>query len=180
MGANYSLAEQARDIMGKNEVLFLPYLSGERSPHNDVNARGAFIGLTSSATRAQMSLAVLEGVAFAFRDCLNIAVRDGVSVTSSTICGGGAKSRLWCEIMADVLGIRIDAVKTEQGPSYGAAILAMVACGEYPSVEEAVGRIIRRVPLVEPAEKISALYNQRYAAFSSLYPALKKWFKENA
>lgn len=180
LGANYSLAEQARDIMGKNEVLFLPYLSGERSPHNDVNARGAFIGLTSSATRAQMSLAVLEGVAFAFRDCLNIAVRDGVSVTSSTICGGGAKSRLWCEIMADVLGIRIDAVKTEQGPSYGAAILAMVACGEYPSVEEAVGRIIRRVPLVQPDEKISALYNQRYAAFSSLYPALKNWFKENA
>lgn len=117
-----------------SNVVFLPYLCGERSPHNDINARGAFINLSSVTTRGQMSKAILEGVSFAIKDCLEIAKDNGVVPLRTTICGGGAKSNSWKQIMADVLEIPVYTLKTNQGPSFGAAILAMVGDNKYPTI----------------------------------------------
>ena len=123
------------DKLGSSDVYYLPYLMGERSPHNDPAARGAFLGLRMDTTRADMTQAVLEGVAFAIRDCVEIARAQGITVTHSTLCGGGAKSPLWRQIMANVLDLTLQLPQTEQGPGYGGAMLAAVACGEYATVE---------------------------------------------
>ena len=157
-----------------SNIIFLPYLSGERSPHNDVNARGAFIGLAANTTRAQMSRAVMEGVAFALRDCLEVAKAGGVAPTESTLCGGGAKSKIWRGIIADALGIPVKILKTEQGPSFGGAILAMVGAGEYASVEEAADAILETAETVYPTEEGKARMNAKYEVFKKLYPALKE------
>ena len=123
------------DKLGRNHVYFLPYLMGERSPINDTNARGCFIGMTMDTSRADMLQAVLEGVAFAIRDSFEVARSLGVSIPRSNICGGGSRSPLWKTITANILGIPLDVVATEQGPGYGGAILAMVAAGLFPSVQ---------------------------------------------
>lgn len=165
------------DKIGKNGVYFLPYLMGERSPHNDVNARGAFIGMRLDTSRQELSLAVLEGVAFALRDCVEAARSSGLKISSATLCGGGAKSKLWRRIIADVLGAEIMIPEVEQGPGYGAAILAMVAAGEYPSVEEAVKKIVKVKERVIPDKERVALYEEKYKTYKSLYPSLKEVFK---
>lgn len=168
--------EGLEEELGKNDVHFLPYLMGERSPHNDVNARGAFIGMRPDTTRKQMTLAVLEGVTFALRDCLEAAKKNGVNIERTMLCGGGAKSPLWRKIIANVMGMPVDIPQTEQGPSYGAVMLAMVGCGEYKTVKDAAKAIVRVKETVLPDEKIAALYVQRYAHFVKLYPALKGVF----
>ena len=163
----------------QTNVYFLPYLMGERCPHNDPHARGAFIGLTPSTTKEEMSLAVLEGVAFALRDCLELAKAGGVSVTRSGVCGGGARSPLWKKILANVLGIELHTVKTEEGPAYGAAMLSMVASGRYPTVASAADTLVSLKETVAPnAEKV-AYYEKKYQTFRTLYAALKDVFKEN-
>ncbi len=176
LSSDYSLAEKSADKLGKNGVYFLPYLMGERSPHNDVNARGAFIGMSAQTSAGDMSLAVLEGVAFAFKDCLKIAKGCGICPEYSTVCGGGAKSALWIKILANVLAMPLYTVETEQGPAYGAAMLAMVACGEYKSVEEAAKALVRTRLAATPERQSVSRYEQRYSAFKSLYPLLKNWF----
>lgn len=148
---------------------------GERCPHNDVNARGAFLGLAVDTTREQMSLAVLEGVAFAFRDCLELAKESGVEVARSTVCGGGAKSALWRKILANVLNLEIQTVETEQGPAFGAAMLAMVGCGEYKSPQDAARAIVRKTTAEFPEKTLVAAYDERYARYKKLYPLLKQW-----
>ena len=165
-------------MLGKNQVRFLPYLMGERSPINDTDARGAFIGMTMNTGRADMLQAVFEGVSFAIRDSFEVARSLGLDITRSTVCGGGARSALWKKILAAVLGIPLDIVKTEQGPGFGGAILAMVACGEYGSVEEACGRLVQVVDSVEPDPELTALYEKQYRKFRLIYPALKDIFKE--
>ena len=162
--------------MGKNDVFFLPYLMGERSPHNDVTARGAFIGMRPDTTRGEMTLAMLEGVAFALRDCLEAAKKNGVQIPRTKLCGGGAKSRLWRQIIANVMNMPVDIPQTEQGPSYGAAMLAMVGCGEYRSVAEAASAIVRVKETVLPVPEIAAAYEQKYRHFTKFYPALKGIF----
>lgn len=176
LGADYSLPEKCEELLGKNRVFFLPYLMGERCPHNDVTARGAFIGLAADTKKEEMALAVLEGVAFAFRDCLELARANGLKVTASTVCGGGAKSVLWKKILAAVLDMDLYTVETEQGPSFGAAMLAMVACGEYESVAEAAERIVHKKPSVKKDAGLVKLYEERYKKFVKLYPALKGLF----
>lgn len=165
-------------MLGKNNVYFLPYLMGERSPINDVNARGTFTGMTMDTKREDMLLAVLEGVAFAIRDSFEKAKEQGIKIEASNICGGGAKSPLWQKIMANVLGIRLDKVKTEQGPGYGGAILAMVGTGAYKNVDEACGRLVEISSSVYPDSELTELYNKKYQNFSRLYPALKEVFSE--
>ena len=167
--------EQAglEEELGKNDVYFLPYLMGERSPHNDVNARGAFIGMRPDTTRKQMTLAVLEGVTFALRDCLETAKKNGIMVERTMLCGGGAKSPLWRKIIANVMDMPVDIPQTEQGPAYGAAMLAMVGCGEYETVKEAAKAIVRVKETVLSNEKIATFYAQRYNHFTKLYPALR-------
>ena len=164
------------DKLGRNLVFFLPYLMGERSPINDTNARGTFIGLTMDSTRADMTQAVLEGVAFAIRDCLEVAKSLGISVPRSKMCGGGAKSPLWRKIFANVLNIDIDILAAEEGPGYGGAILAAVACGEYGSVEEAAGKLVRVIETVSPDPEIAARYEERYQQFRQLYPTMKSLY----
>ena len=170
--------EGCEELLGRNGVWFLPYLSGERSPHNDVFARGGFLGLSAETGRAEMNLAVLEGVAFALRDCVEVARANGLRIASSKICGGGAKSELWCRIIANVLQLEIDTIETEQGAGYGAAILAMVGCGAYRSVQEACVAIVKIGKRFLPDAEVAARYDRRYSLYRKLYPALKDLFFE--
>lgn len=167
-------AEQAEvKALGENHVYFLPYLMGERSPHNNPNAKGTFIGMTMDTARADMTQAVLEGVAFAFRDMLEIAKKLGIKPERTKICGGGAKSRLWIKILANVLDLKIDILEAEEGPSLGAAILAAVACGEYKDIKEAAERIIKIADTVEQEQETVEKYENRYEVFKKIYPACK-------
>lgn len=161
------------EMLGHNDVYYLPYLMGERSPHNDPSARGAFLGLRMDTAREDMTLAVMEGVAFAFRDCLDIARAQGIEVNVSRVCGGGAKSPLWRRILAGVLGITLELPQTEQGPGYGAAMLASVACGEYPDVISCAKALtsVRETTAPEPA--LVEAYEAKYQVWKKLYPALK-------
>ena len=165
--------EGAEKYMGRNDLFFLPYLMGERSPHNDVKAKGAFIGLHPYTERRQMTLAVMEGVAFALRDCMEVARTGGIDVSKAKLCGGGARSPLWRKVFANVFGVPMQIPTTEEGPSYGGAILAMVACGAYPSVESATDKITGVSETVYPDPAVSAAYEERYQIFRRLYPALK-------
>ena len=164
--------------LGNNHVFFLPYLMGERSPINDTNARGTFVGMTMDSSRADMVQAVLEGVAFAIRDSIEVAKSLGIKIPRSKICGGGAKSPLWKKIFANVLGIPLDMVKTEQGPGFGAVMLAMVGCGLYPDVQSAADSLVSTSSTVEPDEKLVKLYEDRYQKFRKIYPAMKGLFSE--
>mgnify|MGYP005759940653 FL=1 len=164
--------------LGENHVFFLPYLMGERSPHNDPNARGTFIGLTMDNTRSDMTQAVLEGVAFAMRDSFEVAKSLGLNIERTKICGGGAKSPLWCKIMANVLGIKVDLLESEEGPSMGGAMLAAVACGEYPSVKAAADAIVRVVDTIEPEPELVEKYEKKYRQFAKIYPAVKGLFAQ--
>ncbi len=152
------------------------HLMGERSPHNDPDARGTFIGMTMDTSRADMTQAVLEGVAFALRDSFEIAKSLGIQIDRTKICGGGAKSLLWKKIIANVLNVKVDVPETEEGPGYGAAILAAVACSEYASVEEAAQKLLKVVDTVEPDAELAAKYEERYAQFKQIYPTVKELF----
>lgn len=172
-------AEQQKiteDSLGKNEVYFLPYLMGERSPINDINARGTFIGMNMGTTRADMTQAVLEGVAFAIRDSFEVAKSQGIEISRSKICGGGSKSALWKKILANVLGIPLDTVVTEQGPGYGGAMLAMVACGRFENVQQAADELVRVKETILPDPQLVQRYEQAYHRFEKIYPACKELF----
>lgn len=175
---NTEQASITPDRLEENDVYFLPYLMGERSPHNDPAARGAFIGLRMDTPRAAMTQAVLEGVAFAIRDCVEIARAQGVKIESSTLCGGGAKSSLWREILANALGIPLVLPQTEQGPGYGGAMLAAVACGAYPTIQDCADALVHRKSTTEPKPALVEKYNARYTVWRKLYPALKASFAE--
>ncbi|MBQ1640729.1 MAG: xylulokinase [Lachnospiraceae bacterium] len=173
---DYAAEQKEITKLGENHVYFLPYLMGERSPYNDPYARGTFIGMTMDTTRADMTQAVLEGVAFALRDSIEVARSLGIRIDASKICGGGAKSPLWKTIIANVLNIRLDILKTEEGPSMGGAMLAAVANGEYASVEEAAKAIVEVVDHVEPTPELAAKYEARYQQFKQVYPTVKALF----
>ena len=169
-------AQISPEAYGRNNVFFLPYLMGERSPINDTNASGTFIGLRMDTSRADMVLAVLEGVCFAIRDSFEVAKGLGIDISRSMICGGGSKSPLWRQMMANVLGIPLDIPQTEQGPGYGAAILAMVGAGLYPDVRTACAELVHVAETVEPQPEMKALYQERYEKFRLIYPSCKQLF----
>lgn len=175
-------AEEQKQIekLGENHVYFLPYLMGERSPHNDPAARGTFIGMTMDTTRADMTQAVLEGVAFALRDSFEVAKSLGIKIERTKICGGGAKSPLWKKMIANILGIKVDVIESEEGPSMGGAMLAAVACGEYPDVVTAAERIVKIVDTIEPEPELVEKYNARYEQFRQIYPTVKALFPKLA
>ena len=176
---DYGLLENEIDtsLLGKNELFFLPYLMGERSPINDTNATGVFIGLRPNTTRSQMLLAVLEGVSFAIRDNIEIAKKLGIDVKTSCLCGGGAKSKLWRKILANVLNISLNIPVAEEGPGYGTAILAMVGAGEYKTVGECAEKLVGIKEIVTPEDELVALYEERYNKFKQIYPAIKELYK---
>jgi xylulokinase len=174
-------AEEQKDIdkmLGDNDIYFLPYLMGERSPHNDVNAKGAFIGIRPDTTRKHLTLSVMEGVAFALKDCVEIAKQNGILINKTHICGGGAKSELWRNIIANVLNIPVESPTIEEGPAYGAAILAMIACGVYNNVNQAATAITKVKQTVYPTKEVALKYEQKYTNFKLLYPALKQSFTQ--
>lgn len=175
---DYAKEQEQITKLGENHVFYLPYLMGERSPYNNPDARAAFIGMTMDTTRADMTQAVLEGVAFALRDSFEIAKALGIPLERTKICGGGAKSPLWRTIVANVLGIPVDILETEEGPSLGGAMLAAVACGEYASVEEAASKIVHVIGTVEPTVELTEKYEQCYTKFTKIYPALKEIFPD--
>lgn len=165
------------DTLGKNDVFFLPYLMGERSPINDVDARGTFIGMRMDTTRKDMLLAVLEGVAFAIRDNFEIARKQGVNIDYCSLCGGGAKSELWQKILCNVLNVDVTLLQTEQGPGYGAAMLATVGCGQFKDVQECADAFVKVKKTIYPQAEISARYEDKYNKFKKIYPALKNLYK---
>ena len=156
-----------------NPVYFLPYLMGERSPHNDPNVRGAFLGLGLDTTRAQMTEAVLEGVSFALKDSLEIARSLGIDIKKTKLCGGGAKSPAWQQILANILNLEVELLEAEEGPALGGAILVAVACGEYESVEAAAKAIVKVRKTVVPQKEIAEAYVKKYEVFRGLYPAIR-------
>ena len=173
---DYAEEQKAITKLGENNTYFLPYLMGERSPHNNPDARGTFIGMTMDTSRADMTQAVLEGVAFAFRDMMEAARSIGINPERSKICGGGAKSPLWRKIMANVLNVKIDILEVEEGPSLGGAMLACVAAGEYKNVEEIAAKVVKVVDTVEPDSELVAKYEKKYRVYKSLYPQCKSLY----
>ncbi len=166
------------DKLGCNDVFFLPYLMGERSPINDTDARGVLIGMRLDTKREDIVQAVLEGVAFAVRDNFEIAKEAGVSISRSTLCGGGAKSELWRKIIANVLNIPVDIPSAEEGPGFGGAVLAMIGDGVYSDVAECTEKFVSVNGTIEPDSEIVERYNKQYEKFRLIYPSLKDLFKE--
>ncbi|MDR7438377.1 MAG: xylulokinase [Armatimonadota bacterium] len=165
-------AEAAEVPAGSEGLLFLPYLAGERTPHADPFARGAFVGLALRHTRAHMVRAVLEGVAFGLRDAFEILRAMGVAAREIRVSGGGARSQLWRQILADVLGAEIATVTTTEGAAYGAALLAGVGVGIFPSVEAACERTVHVVDRTFPG-KAGGHYEELYRVYVELYPVLR-------
>ncbi len=170
-------AEQAGITkLGENQVFYLPYLMGERSPHNNPDARAMFIGMSMDTTREDMTQAVLEGVAFGLRDSLEVARNLGIKIERTKICGGGAKSPLWKKIIANVMNLKVDVIASEEGPALGGAMLAAVGCGEYPNVETIAKKLVKVVDTIEPEEELVAKYEEKYQKFKTIYPTVKTLF----
>lgn len=170
-------AEQSRITkLGENQVFYLPYLMGERSPHNNPDARAMFIGMSMDTTREDMTQAVLEGVAFGLRDSLEVARSLGIQMERTKICGGGAKSPLWKKIIANVMNMKVDVIESEEGPALGGAMLAAVGCGEYEDVETIAKKLVKVIDTVEPEEELVAKYEERYQKFCKIYPTVKELF----
>jgi xylulokinase len=168
------LAREAASVApGSDGLIFLPYLQGERTPHLDAYARGGWIGLTASHDRRHLVRSVLEGVAFSLKDCLTILREQGLKLEQMRATGGGAKSLLWRQIIADVLGVELVVTNATEGPAFGAALLAGVASGVYTSVPQACEQTVRVVERTQPDPATAQAYAQAYETYKALYPALK-------
>ncbi len=161
---------------GSEGLFFLPYLMGERAPHLDPEARGGWIGLTASHTRAHLVRAVLEGVAYSLRDSLEIFRALGIPVREIRLSGGGARGEVWPRIQADVYNTPCVLLASQEGAAYGAALLAMVGSGAYGSLGEACGKCLRPARRLEPGLEAAAAYDAGYALYRDLYPRLQSWF----
>jgi len=170
------LTEAMQSPPGAHGLYWLPYLMGERTPHLDAAARGGWIGLTAKHTRADLIRALIEGVAYSQKDGLDLVAALGVNVALVRASGGGARSRLWRQILADVFGRPVVTMASQEGSALGAAILAMVATGEHSSVQEACKAIVRDQDVVEPREEAAKVYAAGHAVYRSMYPALKPLF----
>ena len=158
---------------GSEGLIFLPYLQGERTPHLDPYARGGWIGLTASHSRRHLVRSVLEGVAFSLKDCFGIIREQGLPIEQVRATGGGAKSPLWRQIIADILGVELVTTNATEGPAFGAALLAGVASGVYPSVQIACEATVRVVEQTAPNAEFADVYAQAYEVYRALYPALR-------
>ncbi len=163
---------------GAEGLLFLPYLSGERTPYPDPKARGAFVGATLAHKRAHFTRAVLEGVAFGLRDSFEILQAMGIQVGEVRMTGGGARSPLWRQILADVIGSPLSTLQAEEGPAFGVALLAGVGTGVWESVPKACEAVVRLATRTKPNPRHQQIYERAYALYRQLYPALKPLFEE--
>lgn len=167
------LEAAAQTPIGAEGLLFMPYLMGERTPHNNPNARGAFFGLSVRTTKPHMTRAVIEGISFALRDCLELAKGKGITIKEVRVTGGGARSPFWLQTLADVFGVAVRAIENPEGAALGAAILAGVGTGVYKSFEEAAKLAIHAQAAVKPIAKNVKAYNEVYERFKKLYPMTK-------
>ena len=165
---------------GADGLTFLPYLTGERTPHADSNARGVFVGLHSGHERGHLVRAVLEGVTFALRDSLELMRELGVDAQEAVAVGGGARSAFWRQMQADVLGVPVVTVGPSGGAPYGAAILAAVGVAGFNSVEEGCRAWIRPLDRLEPSDDLGGAYDEAYERYGKLYLRLKEHFSEMA
>ncbi|MCR5544693.1 MAG: xylulokinase [Eubacterium sp.] len=175
---DYNANQMRIKTLGENNVFFLPYLMGERSPHNDPLVRAGFLGMSMDTKREDMVQAVLEGVAFGLRDSLEIARDLGVGIKVSNICGGGAKSPMWRRIMANVMNISIEIQENDEGPAFGGAILAAVGCGDFKDVKEAAEKLVKVKEVIHPEPELVAKYEEKYNTFKKLYPTVKGLYSE--
>ena len=170
---DYAKEQAEIKALGENKVFFLPYLMGERSPHNDPLVRAMFYGMNLGTTRSDMYQSVLEGVAYGLRDSLEVAREMGLGIEKATLFGGGAKSPLWRAILANVLKLELEIPESEEGPGLGAAILAAAACGKYKDLASATKEIVKIKETLAPSKKLMEKYDQGYMFFRKLYPAVK-------
>lgn len=170
-------AEAEASPIGANRLLYMPYLMGERTPHLDPDCRGAFVGLSAMHTRGDMVRAVMEGVSYSLKDCLGILEGMGAVPESMRICGGGGKSAFWRKMLADVYGVPVQTIESDEGPALGVAILAMVGAGIYPTVKDACDAIVRVKDTTEAETENTAEYAKFYDIYTKLYSHLKADFK---
>jgi xylulokinase len=177
-GVSYDalMTEAAQAPAGAQGLFWLPYLMGERTPHLDAMARGGWIGMTASHRRADLVRALVEGVSYSQRDCLDIVESLGVKVNSVRASGGGAKSPFWRQLLASILNRRVVTLETQEGSAYGAALLAVAGSGEYGSVEEVCRAAIRETESVEPCAPDAGVYANGHQTYQALYPALRPLF----
>lgn len=175
---NYELLFDSIDkIDPSQELYFLPYLMGERAPINDPYAKGVFFGLSMKHDKYDLARSVIEGVTFALKDSFVLFKSLGIDITSVKITGGGAKSKTWCQLISDILNVEVNTIAIDEGPAFGAAILAMVGCHEYDSVEAACKAIIQTNAKYTPDPNRVEIYQHKYERFSQLYPAVKGLFR---
>lgn len=173
----YLMDKQAEQVpIGANRLLYLPYLMGERTPHLDPNARGVFFGLSAMHTKRDMLRAVMEGVTYSLRDCVEVCREMGVSVSDMMACGGGGSSPLWRQMLADLYGCSVKTASSKEGPALGVAILAMVGAGIYESVPAACKAVIRTDKVQEPVQENIPQYETYYQLYRTLYPAMQEQF----
>ena len=165
---------------GCNKLLYLPYLMGERTPHLDPDCRGVFFGLSAIHTRKDMLRAVMEGVSYSLKDCNDILKEMGVQVEEMMACGGGGKSPIWRQMLADMYGCKVKTVTAKEGPALGVAILAGVGAGIYESVEVACDKVLHIDKECAPKKETSEIYREYHKIYKNLYPALKEQYKELA
>ncbi len=163
--------------VGAEKLLYLPYLMGERTPVLDADARGVFFGLSAMHTKAHMARAVMEGVSYSLQSCRDVIDEMGIDTSDMAICGGGAKSPFWRQMLSDVFGIPVKTMQSEEGPALGAAILAGCAAGVYKSVEEGCRIAVRSGEKTEPDGELHMQYKKMYAVYRTLYPAMRTSFK---
>lgn len=174
LGDSFDSVLQKQDKLGKNDVLFLPYLMGERSPLNDTEIRGLFYGMSLQTDKDDMSLAVLEGVSFALRHNLDLIREMGIPVQTATVCGGGAKDLLWLRILANVLGVSLSLPVHEEGASLGAAMLAAKGVLDTDSYRVLEQKVYAVAKTIEPEASLTALYETKYQQWRKLYPAIRQ------
>lgn len=171
----YLMDKEAETVpIGANRLLYLPYLMGERTPHLDPDARGMFFGLSAMHTKKDMLRAVMEGVAYSLRDCMEICREMGINVSDMMACGGGGTSPLWRQMLADLYACPVKTSASKEGPALGVAILAMVGAGLYKSVPEACAAIIGTDKIQEPVRENIPVYEKYYRLYTEIYPAVKE------
>jgi xylulokinase len=171
------LADEAKAVeTGSQGLFFLPYLSGERTPHADPNARGCFIGLTLAHGRGHLIRSIMEGVTYSMRDSLEIIEGLGVPVREIRASGGGSRSPLWRQIQADVFGRKVVTINSEEGAAYGVALLAAVGAGEFKNIQEACAATIRVVRQTAVARSAKRYYDRAFPIYQGLYRSLKDDF----
>lgn len=177
----YLMDKEAGSVpIGANRLLYMPYLNGERTPHLDPNARGVFFGLSTMHKKKEMLRAVMEGVSYSLRDCVEVMREMDINVSDMMACGGGGTSPLWRQMLADLYGCQVKTTQNKEGPALGVALLAAVGAGIYKSVPEACRAVIKPEKIQEPIAENTAEYEKVYAMYRKLYPAMKQCFAELA